>query len=1255
MKRKNFCVKALVVMLCLAFSMSCLFACASTEDLEQLKGNVDTELDALESGKVDKETYDALKAFVDEVDVIAKAAVSTENFEKAIAALNASIAVKADAAKVAEDIAAAKAALEELIDSNAAKDAETATALEAAVVRIAALENSVATKAALDDVVATINATISANKTEVNDKIADLDALLKTNSASDADVKTALEALTKTVAENNAALEQAIADAKADLAKADADNAAAIKAIEDTVKTNNDTVTASIGAINEKVVALEKADADNKAAMEKALADEVANLEKSISDNTTALQSSITALEGKVTALETKLADEIAAVNTAIDGKIAALKTELNAEITKIGEQLAGISAKVADVEEDVAIINTAITALQGTVASLQEALGEITGSTDSFRNDYQAATELLVNGQSYTVADGTVVEDMYSLAYFNRLVATIDKNYYADEDYEEFESSVEDIRFFLNRAVSVTNVIENFELLQQLIDTMPTLQQSLKKELDAIKVITVDEACISKAVAIHEKIELNSIELSEELAAQYKTVTDAYANIVAADEDTTVEDLIDAIEAPIVYTVSETAVETAESAVDVFIETYLANESYTAYYEDDETTLIEGYDELVVYRERLDQVTEAAGVAPEIIEAAFAECPLYTDYEALAANDTAVKAWIETYEIDEENLAVIYEGDDTELERALVYATAMNTVFAEKGVAALNAGVDALLAKDYPLYVDIAETETYYNGYSAVAEAIASVEGYNEGVDGNLSAMFADGQAEGTDRFAGFQTHCYRLGELIDAKAAIDEINKAMVELLGKEGGVAISDYVAIKEFRTALNTVYVEALLVREIAEDETVAEDVQTFEGYLVLEAENLTAMSTEAETSYAALIEAYNGATAEVAKAYAAVKSRLDNIEWLLKDGAEIDGIIADLQSLINMGVVDATLITVSGDIEVDIPALLSQYITAANEYGLNAFEAQDAAVAVKEAIAAAIKLDSTDINNYETIVASYEALEAWIEKYLAADVGAANGDVVAALDAIQNIHILGADGETYSFVVADEYTAIKTADETVVAAYAAAKETWVAIETEMKVLTEKYDIHSYEDTEINFVAVKKAYDAYVATYYKGDMTYIFEEQETVDAFDAAMTDCKTKCDEADGAAEVINSMIAGLGEINMDNAATALDTIAVIETLVADYEANYCTDGCKFVDADGKSTLDTLAIAKYKAEVNSAYAERIAELAANGQDTSMALTAVNSYNQMFANATTVIGAQYVHQFAISDLENYPVVIEDQPAA
>lgn len=1245
MKRKNFCVKALVVMLCLAFSMSCLFACVSTEDVEALNGKVDgltTELDTL-------------KAFANEVDAVAKAALATSDFEKALEELNTSVAAKADTAKVAEDLAAVKAALEELVASNATKDAETVAALDAAVVRIATLEDSVATKAALEEAVAKINGTIADSKTATEEKLAAVEALVKANGDNDAVIKSALEALDATVATNNTAVKEAIDSAKAELeGKIDSVDAI-VDELAATVKTNNDSVIASIDSINAKVAALEKADEDNKTALEKAIADEVTVLNKSIADNASIANASISDLKGEVDALEVKLADDVKAVSDSVDSKIAALKSELNTKIESIGAELSGLSDKVETVNGNVAVLEANLTALQSTVASLQEALSEITGSTDSFRNDYQAATELLVNGQSYTAENGDVVEDMYSLAYFNRLVATIDRNYYADEDYEEFENAVEDIRFFLNRAVSVANVIENFELLQQLINAMPTLQESLKKELDAIEVITVDESCISKAVAIYEKTQLNSIEISEELAAQYQTVVGAYDNIVAADMDTTVEDLITAIETPIIYSVSEAAVEAAENAVKVFVATYLSNESYNVYYEDDEATLIDSYDKLVNYRARLDQLTEAVSAAPEIIEAAFVECPLYTDYEALAANDTAIKAWIESYNIDEENLAVIYEGKDDELECALAYASAMNSIFNEKGVTALNAGIDALLAKDYPLYADIAETETYYNGYSEVAEAIASVEGYNESVDGNLVAMLADGQAEGTDRFASFQIHCYRLGDLIEAKKIIDEINETMIELLNKDGGVAISDYVAIKEFRTALNTVYLDALLVREIAENESVAEGAQMLEDYLVLEAENLVAMSTEAEGSYAALIEAYNGATAEVAKAYAAVKNRLDNIEWLLKDGAEIDGIIADLQSLINMGVVDATLITVSGDIEVDIPALLSQYITAANEYGINSSEAQNAAATVKEAIAGVVELDSTNINNYESIVVSYEALEAWIEKYLAVDVEVAGGDVVVALGAIQNIHILGTDGETYSFVTADEYTAIKTANETVVAACAAAKESWIAIETDMIALSAQYDIHSYEDTEINFVAVKKAYDAYVTTYYKDDMTYIFDEQEVVDAFDIAMADCKTKCDEADGAAEVINSMIAGLGEITMDNAAAVLETIATIKALVADYEANYCADGCKFIDADGNSTVDTLAIAEYKAEVNSAYATRIAELAANGQDTSKALTAVNSYNQMFANATTVTGAQYVHQFAISDLENYPVVVEEQLAA
>ena len=147
----------------------------------------------------------------------------------------------------------------------------------------------------------------------------------------------------------------------------------------------------------------------------------------------------------------------------------------------------------------------------------------------------------------------------------------------------------------------------------------------------------------------------------------------------------------------------------------------------------------------------------------------------------------------------------------------------------------------------------------------------------------------------------------------------------------------------------------------------------------------------------------------------------------------------------------------------------------------------------------------------------------------------------------------------------------------------------------------------------------------------------------------------MTDCKTKCDEADDAADAINTMIANLGNITVDNAASVLETIATIEDLVADYEANYCTDGCKFVDADGNSTLDILAIAKFRAEINNAYAERIAEFEANGQDKTELETAVNSYNRMFDLGTTVIGAKNLYESAISNLDNFPVDVQAQPAA
>ena len=1307
MKHKNFGVKALVLALCFVLSLSSLFSCVSDEQMEDVNTKVEdinTELDALENGKVDKATYDALDAFVKEIDVIAKAAVSTEKFDVALNNLNASIATKADAAKVSEDIAAAKNALVEMINANAAEDATTKEALDAALVKITALEGDVATKAALDSAISGINSTIAGNKASVEAKIAEIETLVaakadkatvdaalaelagtiaSNKSAAEkaiADAKTelegklatantALDELAGTVASNKTAVEKAIADAKSQLESKLNDANNAIEALATVVESNNAKVSADVEDLNKSITALQaatdanakeiadleaeylkkvaeleaagkatdealdalkakyttdlealnKADADNKAALEKKIADEISAVNATVTSNASAANEKINALETKVDGIDSRLDTEIANINNTLESKISALKTELNNKVDALEESY---NSFVANTNTEISNIKNLIETINAQIEALQK-------DSSSFAENYQKATDMLYEGE-------------YSIDNFNAIVATILAEDYEESEYEEFEKAVERLRFFLNRAITVDAIKGYFTELQTLIDKMPTLVESLTNMLNAYtdnapegqrKYLTTNPKELDSINNVYNKIDT----VEEELDALYTAIEAAHANLVAANgaaEDVKVN--INNIATPIVYTTSEAAIVYAENAFAAYSDTYFADAEMTKFYgETTAASLVSNYAKLAEYRAYYDNLVEAAANKVEFSEVILnynTVRPLWKDLETIEADAAKYTEWLATYEIDvtidAASIATIYGEELGLLTNAGAYATNMTAVYTDNGVESLVAQITEYVCATNVLY----NTKDVCAALNAACEelkvAIEAVDGFAAEYDNNYVTMLTQ---DNIDKLAAVTA---RIAELVEAKAAIDVVYAEMDALLNKEGGITYDDSSVISEFKPTLDALY----------EQYSISSEKDAEDNYID---RNFVDLATAAEAKYDELIVAYEAVIEEVVTLINDINSKLDSMSWLLRDGKEIQGLVDDLSRFIfeyEVTTVDLWLPGGDENLEVDLSQLLNKYNKAAANYKLQAKKAESAATSVNAAIELLASVNANDIKNNAIIKDAYVAFEAWCEAYLAADIAAA-GSVADAIAEIQNISVFGEKDTYYVFVSVENYEAVLKAYTTANDAMTAAEAAWGAISADMAVLVAGWDIHSYEDKEVNFVAVKAAYDAYLVTYYDNVIdadTDVFGELDAANApaFEAEMTACKTALDNAGTAAEDINAKIEALPAVTTETAADVLALIAEIRADIADYEQTYCTDNCMF----GDNIFKLYQIEKYAEiakAVNEAYAYADTELEVAELDNILAM----AEQQIMEKATTEEGVDLAYNMNKSTLDSY----------
>lgn len=958
--------------------------------------------------------------------------------------------------------------------------------------------------------------------------------------------------------------------------------AAAKTALEAALEAANAAITANGTADANTKAALEAAiaavDATAKAAATKTeLANEKAALQKAIADNATAdaatkaeLQNKLTAVENAYKAADTALTNQINNVNTTLTNSVNALQTKVNALEKSVNDSVAAINTRLNTLESTATKLTNELAALKLQVEALEKA-----GALDFVQN-YEDATKVLngdlrvvlANGKIEKLVDETAAEwataTELSLARFETL-NHVDATKYAPVEVAKFESKFADLRFFLGRAISVEAILGFFTDLETYKNEMPSLIQTLTDLLTAKTVVTTDPTDLDDIDATANMIV--DLATNAEYATVYKwyvEISAAHDNLINAAANTTdAENAITAI-GYVTFTASEALIADAKAEIEAFVTTYLSVANFTKYYDVDETDLIANYDVYTAANERYAQLTAANTNKVTIVAEATnyaTERPLWTDKEVLDANLEAYKAWLAEYELDETadalTLATIYAANEIELlNKAVVYATAMNTVYTETefagldaakltGVAELNAAVDALIAKTPVLWSDKAESDAYTAAYAALKAAVEAVADFDAAVDTNYNEMVV-------------ATRATNFGKIVDRHFKLDGANAGLDALynenVGKLGNVSFKDWDAIEALDFNINGILATAQIV-------------EGDENYVEFAKEN------DPIALYKALLAEYREITTKVREIY-------DEVERLLNDsnaislafGNNIVEFLDEITKIMDLGVTDVNLALPgteeNGGATVNLQNLLNNLKTVIAQFRVKADAAVGAADTFATLFATLTNYDATDLNDYDEITNINDELQVWLNTYLAADIADADGDVAAAVAAVQAVQkYLAATGTYYEFLTVTEYTDTVETYAEAVATYAEAKEAWATVLEGLDALTDiTMNIHNvtkYDDANA-------AYVAYVAEYYAGnieDGVGEFEEITAYTEFTADHNACDAKAAEAAAKAEAIENAIKALPDVINDGnyAQTVTDTKNIYD-LIEEYKG-YCPELC----------------------------------------------------------------------------------------
>ena len=431
---------------------------------------------------------------------------------------NAQTAIQEAAQKAADDLAAAKSALEALV---AAGDKANADDLTAALAELnAAIDAAEAAAANADTGIKTyLKAAVDAAKAEAADAVAEL----KTELTEKID--------------------------------------AAVAALEDAAATDAEALTNAVAELTNAIDAVETAaaaaDATLKAELEAAIADAVAALKTELTEK---IDAAVAALEAADAANTQALTDAVATLNNAVEAAKAAataadatLKTELEGAIaTAVGTLKTELTEKINDVVAD-------LEDLDGTKIDAEEyyvAIGEIWDTLGSLAEAHETLSDA-VNKLDATYATDADVDAKIEAAVEAAVTALTEK----------IDAAVAELKAADATKVNAIEYNEKIEELEGLIQTLT----GVNADLDETYATDVDvDAKIAEAIAALKDAYIaigawnDATEVVDAALKEIKDLFDAYSTPLYADRADEISAAYDLAWVMIVRAVDTDAVNTA-------------------------------------------------------------------------------------------------------------------------------------------------------------------------------------------------------------------------------------------------------------------------------------------------------------------------------------------------------------------------------------------------------------------------------------------------------------------------------------------------------------------------------------------------------------------------------------------------------------------------------------------------------------------------------------------------------------------
>ena len=542
---------------------------------------------------------------------------------------NAQTAIQEAAQKAADDLAAAKSALEALV---AAGDKANADDLTAALAELnAAIDAAEAAAANADTGIKTyLKAAVTAAKAEAADAVAELKTELTEK------IDAAVVALEDAAATDAEALTNAVAELTNAIDAVETAAAAADATLKNELEA---AITAAVAALKTELT--DKIDAA------------VAALEAADAANTQALTDAVAVLNAAVEAAKAAAADADAALKTELEGAIAtavaALKTELTEKIDGVAADLEALDGVKVDSEEYAAAIDEIWEEIEGLVELCFETADIVDALDDTYATDaaLEAAiaalkAELLEEISKNTAAledvDGQLGTINGAITALFQSYGSLDQTYATDADVEALNGVIADLEEVLTEKIDgVVADLEALDAAKVNADVYTAKIEELEGLIETLE--NVDEA-LDDTYATDADVDAK-IEAAVEAAVN--ALTEKIDGVVAdlADLDAAKVDVID-------YTAKigelEGLIETLTGVNADLDETYATDVDVDAKIAEAIAALKDAYIAIEAWNGATEVVNAALKEIKDLFEAY--KTPLYADYadDISAAYDVA---WI--------------------------------------------------------------------------------------------------------------------------------------------------------------------------------------------------------------------------------------------------------------------------------------------------------------------------------------------------------------------------------------------------------------------------------------------------------------------------------------------------------------------------------------------------------------------------------------------------------------------------------